>query len=125
MTSEPIIYAPHILGVCGEDLAEKFLRKKGYRIICRGYRAGRGEIDIIALDGRTLVFIEVKTRKSTIYGLPEEQVSHQKRSQIRKTAARFLSSGNIPHSDCRFDVIGVLCESKNKPALTHYINAFD
>lgn len=125
MFSEPKIQTPHLLGSCGEDIAENFLRKRGYRIISRGYRAGRGEIDIIAMDGRILVFIEVKTRKSAKYGLPEEHVSYKKKSQIRKTAARFLLSKNFPHSSCRFDIIGILCEEGKKPALSHHINAFE
>jgi putative endonuclease len=117
-------HPPHELGRCGEDLAEGLLCRKKYRIICRGYRAGRGEIDIVALDGRTLVFVEVKTRRSCRYGLPEEYVTPQKQAQIRKTALRFLLSQKVPHEDCRFDVIGVTWDRRSPPGITHYINAF-
>ena len=117
-------HPPHELGLCGENLAEALLRRKKYRIICRGYRAGRGEIDIVALDGRTLVFVEVKTRRNRRYGLPEEYVTVKKQAQIRKTALRFLLSRRIPHSDCRFDVIGVTWDRESLPEITHHINAF-
>ena len=74
------------LGVSGEEAAVSFLRKKRFDIIRRGFRFHRGEIDIIAYDRETLVFIEVKTRRNFDCGLPEEAVTPAKQAQIRKVA---------------------------------------
>ena len=74
---------PHLFGKRGEELASSFLRKKGYRIVERGYRTRFGEIDIIAYDGEVLCFIEVKARRSDKKGLPEEAIPPWKRERIR------------------------------------------
>ena len=71
----------------GERIAVDYLTEKGYRILRRNYRFGRGEIDIIAQDGTELVFVEVKTRRTSAFGEPEEAVTPKKQSQIRTVAA--------------------------------------
>ena len=121
----PLLLSPsHALGRRGEELAVKHLKRKGYRIICRGFRSGRGEIDIIAMDGCTLVFAEVKTRRDRRFGGPEEQVSRAKQSQIQKTALRFLLTKKVSFSGCRFDVIGIVFGEQAKPEISHFENAF-
>ena len=94
------------LGEKGEGLAEKFLRKNGYKILQRNFKAKTGEIDIIANHGEYLVFIEVKSRKSLQYGQPFEAVTRHKRRKIKNTALLYLKKlKEIP--PCRFDVVSV------------------
>lgn len=78
------------LGSKGEDLAVRFLKRKGYRIIERNYKTPIGEIDIIAQDGGTLVFIEVKTRTSASFGYPFEAVDRKKRQKLKNLALLYL-----------------------------------
>lgn len=110
-------------GTEGEDLAVAYLEKEGYRIDRRNYRFGRGEIDIVAEDGRTLVFVEVKARASKAFGDPEDAVTHQKRRQLRKIAGGYLFERHIEDRDCRFDVIAVEFAG-GKPVLRHIKDAF-
>lgn len=94
------------LGEKGEGIAVGFLRKMGYRIVQQNYRTPVGEIDIIAKDGDTLVFVEVKTRESLEYGLPFESVIRRKRRKIANVALLYLKRfTDIP--PCRFDVVSV------------------
>ncbi len=107
----------------GEDLAAAYLQEHGYLIRQRNYRFGRGEIDIIAEDGETLVFVEVKARRSSSYGAPEEAVTVHKRRQIRKIAGGYLFERRISDRECRFDVIAVEYAG-GKPVLRHIEAAF-
>ena len=94
------------LGEEGEVIAVRFLKKNGYRIIQKNYRTPIGEIDIIARDGDTLVFIEVKTRESIRYGLPFESINNKKRQKIMNVATLYLKRfKDIP--PCRFDVVSI------------------
>lgn len=111
-------------GKSGEDLAAKILREKGLRIIERNYRFGRGEIDIIARDGSTLVFVEVKSRRNLEYGEPEYSITTSKVKQIRKIAQCYLFEKNISDTDCRFDVVAILEMEKGMPVINHIENAF-
>ena len=95
------------LGRCGEDIAEAFLRKRKFRIVERGYRFHRGEIDFIAWDRQTLVFVEVKTRRGKSFGRPEESVTPAKQAQIRKVALGYLVRWRLDDVPCRFDVVSV------------------
>jgi putative endonuclease len=112
------------LGDLGEELAVKYLAKKGYLILERNYRYERGEIDIIAKDEDILVFIEVKTRENLEYGYPEESVTKGKQKQIRKVAEAYLWEKDIKGQECRLDVISILFEGKGKPIINHIENAF-
>lgn len=94
-------------GGVGEDAAVEYLKKKGYRIIARNFRFGRGEIDIVAEDGGVLVFVEVKARRSDIYGEPEDAVTPGKRKQIRRVAEGYMFEHDIDDRECRCDVIAV------------------
>ena len=94
------------LGQKGEGLAVSYLKKRGYSIIQKNFRTSLGEIDIIAKDKETLVFIEVKTRESLEYGQPFEAVTRSKRRKIANVALLYLKKLNkIP--DCRFDIVSI------------------
>jgi len=109
----------------GEDLACNFLYEKGFQIVQRNYHYhNRGEIDIIALDGCTLVFLEVKYRKNLEYGEPEEGITRSKINQIKKLAEAYLYENNIEGVDCRFDVIAILEPEGGEPDIRYYSNAF-
>lgn len=91
----------------GERLAQEFLKKKKYKIIETNYNCGFGEIDIIAQDKKTLVFVEVKAKSSTVFGLPREMVGVYKQRKIKQVANYYIVQNEIKQ-DCRFDVIEVL-----------------
>jgi putative endonuclease len=114
-----------MVGDEGEDAAVDYLQKSGFEIIERNYRYGKvGEIDIVAKDvsdGYT-VFIEVKSRKTTHYGLPEEAITKNKQRQMRKMGKLYLYDKCIDEILCRFDVITVLNEDKDNPMINHYKN---
>jgi len=94
------------LGERGERLAVAFLKKKGYKIVEQNFKTRIGEIDIIALDGVTLVFVEVKARGSISYGQPFEAVTAFKRRKIKNVALLYLKRlSEVP--SCRFDVISI------------------
>lgn len=111
----------------GEALAVELLETKGYSIVKRNYRYGKGEIDIIAKDPdeEGLVFIEVKSRKNLEFGLPEEAVTKNKIKQLKRVAELYLYENDIKEILCRFDVISVLMLPGQKPKLEHLVNAFD
>lgn len=116
----------HALGREGENAARRFLEKKGYRVVATGYRLFRGEIDIIAYDRDILVFVEVKTRRDSTLGRPEEAVTPAKQRQIRRIAQGYLMEKEMAESEipCRFDVLAVLPAADGRFAVTHYENAF-
>jgi len=95
------------LGKAGEDLAVKFLRGKGYTVLKRNYRTAYGEIDIICEFSGGLVLVEVKTRRSQRFGLPQEAVTPVKISHLKKAAYLFLESYSKPFRFVRFDVIAI------------------
>jgi len=113
------------LGKHGEELAAGYLKKKGYSIITRNYRKRFGEVDIIALDGDTLVFVEVKTRKSSRFGSGIEAVDLRKQQQLSRIAADYLVSEQVEYRQARFDVIAVELADPHRPRFTHIPNAFD
>ena len=91
----------------GESLAVAHLKARGYDILERNYRALRGEVDLIAQDGEFIVFVEVKTRRSLKFGLPQTAVTTQKQRQISKVALAYLQAKNLFDTPCRFDVIAI------------------
>lgn len=111
-------------GKYGEDLACKLISDKGFEIIERNYQYGKGEIDIIAKDKNTLVFIEVKSRKNLEFGAPEYGITRNKVKQVQKIAGAYLYDKNIKDIDIRFDVITVLKEGNTNPVINHIENAF-
>jgi putative endonuclease len=107
----------------GEELAVNFLRTKGYRILERNFRFDRGEIDIIAQEGETLVFVEVKARRSPSFAEAEEAVTGSKKRQLEKVAEGYLVERGIENRECRFDVIAVEFK-ETRPMIRHIVNAF-
>ena len=110
-------------GNFGEELTERYLRKRWYRILERQYRCRFGEIDLIARKGGILCFVEVKTRSSAAMGLPRDAVDLRKQQRLRKTAALYLSEKGL---DCpiRFDVAEVYLEEGKAPRIEYLESAF-
>jgi putative endonuclease len=113
------------LGRKGEEVALDFLKKRGYRIIKRNYRCRAGEIDIVAKEGSSLAFVEVKTRQSTYFGLPEEAVSYEKRRHLTRVAWGYLTHHHINEAKCRFDVVSVLMNDHGVKEIRLIKNAFE
>ena len=108
------------LGVQGEALAKEYLINIGYNIVQLNYKNKIGEIDIIAKDGNTIVFVEVKTRQSTRFGYPREAVNYYKQQKIRNVAVGYLKFKSLYEKvPIRFDVIDIIGTS-----ITHIKNAF-
>ena len=114
----------HAFGKSGEEAAARYLKSKKFRIIQRNFRFFRGEIDIIAYDRKTLVFIEVKTRKSNEFGPPEEAVTHSKQRQIKRVAKGFIAKNHLREVKCRFDVLSLSFDEKNGYKINHIQDAF-
>lgn len=111
------------LGAKGEDLAAKFLQEQGYNILERNYHTRYGEIDIICTHQKSIVFVEVKSRRSFKYGRPEEAITSSKIAHIRKASLYYLSKSSSYYEEIRFDVIAVDF-SQPTPALRHLMAAF-
>lgn len=101
------MYARHILGKRGEDEAVRYLESKGYKILERNFLCRQGEIDIIALDEDYIVFVEIKSRTSTEYGLPSESVTERKIKHMTKAIQYYLYRRNLEKENIRVDVIEV------------------
>lgn len=112
------------LGRRGEKIALKYLKKSGFEIIECGFRALRGEIDIIAKEKDTIVFVEVKTRTSYEFGSPLEAVDLKKQAQIRKIASIYILKKFQKFIPCRFDVVGIMMNEKGEHEISHIRNAF-
>jgi putative endonuclease len=112
------------LGISGEILACDALSRRGYAILARRYRTRVGEIDIVARDGETLAFVEVKTRTSERYGPPAEAVTWRKRRRIVSMANWYLSEHRLHGCLCRFDVVTVMCRPGEVPAVEVVKDAF-
>jgi putative endonuclease len=102
------------LGKKGEELALRFLKKRGYRIIEKNYVCKMGEMDIIAKEKDTLVFVEVKTRTSTIFGPPQLAVNPTKQMQLSKVALSYLKAKQLEDIKARFDVVAILLGPKGE-----------
>jgi len=117
----------HRLGRAGEDIAAAHLARLGYDVIARNHRTRFGELDVVAFDGKTLVFCEVKTRRAGPSASPWEAISRGKRKQVRTMAAAWLAeTADRPYSDeLRFDAIGVVFDAHGEfVALDHVEGAF-
>ena len=95
------------LGKTGEDLALREIERLGYRCILRNYRCALGEVDLIAADGDTLVFIEIKTRKGKTLTYAKEAVTPRKKRQLSKVALAYLKANGCPDAKARFDVVAI------------------
>ena len=107
-----------------EAIAVRQLKKAGYKIISKNYRTRIGEIDIIAKDGKTIVFVEVKARKTSRFGHPKQAVTYQKQRKISMVALEYLKSNGQTNSKARFDVVAMTGLSVN-PKIEVIKNAFE
>ncbi|MFZ0677339.1 YraN family protein [Candidatus Binatus sp.] len=111
------------LGRRGERAAEKYLRRSGYRIVARNFRAAGAEIDLVAIDGEVLVFVEVKTRRSREAGAPEEAVDERKQKRMRRAAEIFAMRYRADDVTMRFDIVAIDA-SGQRLEIEHLRNAF-
>jgi putative endonuclease len=107
------------LGAAGEDLAAAHLLACGWQIVERNLRLRQGELDIVALAHTTLVFVEVKTRRSFVTGVPQAAVTPAKLRRLRRLAGEYLMERSTPHRDVRIDVIGVHAHPEGTFSLEH------
>ncbi len=123
MTTVVRAWLNRLLGRRGEDAAARFLRGGGMKILVRGYRTDFGEIDLIARDGDTLVFVEVKSRRD---GTPAEAVTLEKQRRLTLTAMHFLKAHKLLDQRCRFDVVAIVWpDGARSPRIEHIRNAFE
>ena len=112
------------LGRTGEKRAERFLRRQGFRIVTRNYTCPGGEIDLVALDGETVVFVEVKTRTDRDHAEPHEAVNGPKQRRLARAARFFLAQTEGLDRACRFDVIAITRETPRRLHVEHFPEAF-
>ena len=115
--------ATQALGRRGEDLAHRYLRERGFIIVARNYRlsSGDGEADIIAWEGETLVFVEVKSRETAEFGPPERAIGEEKRRHLLRIAREYTRKTETPWEQIRFDVVSIVMTKP--PAIELYRDA--
>lgn len=113
-----------ILGVDGEQVAERYLKAKGYKLVERNYRCASGELDLIVLHRRVIVFVEVKTRSDNSFGSPIEAVARWKQKRMIRAAQFFLYQKGLHNREARFDVVGV-SRAGTELVVEHVENAFE
>ncbi len=111
------------LGFKGEAIAKEFLEKNGYEILDENWIHGKAEVDLIAYLNRQIIFVEVKTRTSAPYGMPEDFVSDAKQRQMELAASEYIELMNH-QGEIRFDIISILFDKHNKYNLKHIEDAF-
>lgn len=111
------------LGAHGEDLAAAYLTEVGIRVLDRNWRCDDGELDIVAREGNTLVFCEVKTRRSNAFGDPAEAVTWRKARKLRQLAGRWLTAHDEHAREIRFDVVSVLAPTGQPVTVRHLRSA--
>ena len=119
--------ADHLeLGHKGERLAERFLKKRGYRLLARRFSTPAGELDLVMRAGDTLVFVEVKTQSDRAFGDPEQRVTLTKQRRLARAAKWFLTQKRYTKSEppCRFDVVSVIVPEAGDPEIEHFPDAF-
>jgi putative endonuclease len=119
------MHARHLMqGRLGERLACLFLMREGFDILARRHRGSGGEIDLIAMEGDILAFIEVKTRGSREFGDPWEYVDWEKQQRVRRTAEEFIAEHNLSQYSYRFDIVSVVSPSTSRQEISLFRNAF-
>ena len=111
-------------GAQSEDLAVWYLKKNGYKILEQNFRTRLGEIDIIAKEKKTIVFVEVKSRRSIRYGSPKWSVTHQKQRKISMVALQYLKKTRQTDAAARFDVVAAI-SNRDEPQIEVVKNAFE
>lgn len=115
----------HALGRRGEDIAHRFLQRAGMIVVDRNYRmaSGAGEVDLVAWEGDTLVFVEVKSRQTIEHGTPDRAIGPQKQSSLLRTAREYARHAEVPWQKVRFDVVNVVFDA-TPPSVTHFRDVF-
>ncbi|HNR30603.1 MAG TPA: YraN family protein [Candidatus Hydrogenedentes bacterium] len=112
------------LGRQAEDLAARFLRRAGYRILAQNLRLGRYEVDIVARQGDTIAFVEVRSRRDPDPVAPENTVGYRKRRHLTHAAGLYMARHPDPDIYYRFDIVAIIFPEKGRPIITHLENAF-
>ena len=114
----------HRIGAWGEEVASQYLEAKGYQILARNWRTQEGEVDLVAQEGETVVFVEVKTRTSKDFGWPEDSVTTTKKRRLQRSAMAYLMDQDLIDVPWRIDVIAIdRNRSGEVERLEHYIDA--
>ena len=114
------------LGQRGEAAAARYLRRRGYKVLARSDHFGPGELDLVMLDRRTIVFVEVKTRESHAAGHPAEAVDERKQRRLTRLAVTFLKRHRLLEYPARFDVVAITWPTdRRRPEIEHIENAFE
>jgi putative endonuclease len=108
----------------GEDIAVSYLEAKDYIVMDRNYFFEQAEVDLVAHDGREIVFVEVKLRSSKAFGAPEDAITGAKINSVRKAAEAWVYERKMDGYPVRFDVIAILYDGKSAPEITHFEDAF-
>ncbi len=109
------------LGAQGEQIAERFLRTKGYRILARNVRSKLGEIDLVATEGKALVFVEVRSASGSGFGRPEESLRGRKQGRLSRLARAYLTRHRLEPQAVRFDLVTVVRSGNTSSASVHLI----
>ncbi len=112
-------------GAEGEHLAAEFLEARGYRILARNYRTRWGEVDLIAEDGQTMVFVEVKVRRDDRFGGPGASITSAKQVRIARLAQRYLAERRLGDRLCRFDVVLIWGDDPKTRRIELLVGAFE
>lgn len=114
------------LGKWGEELAAKYLEQKGYVIRDRDWRQGKLDLDIVAVadDGETVVFVEVKARKTNAFGQPEQAVDAKKIKRLTRAADSYVKSLGVS-APLRFDIVSIIGDQKEAQTIEHIVDAFN
>jgi putative endonuclease len=120
------LFPEKTLGQRGEAAAARYLRRRGCKVLARGDRRGPGELDLVMLDGKTIVFVEVKTRQTHDAGHPAEAVDEYKQRRLTRAAVTFLKRHRLLDRPARFDVVAVTWPADRwLPTIEHIPNAFE
>ena len=114
-----------LFGQEAEVAAERYLRRKGYRIVAKNLRSSLGELDLVAEDGRVLVFVEVKARRTGEYGGAIHAVHRRKQEKLIQLASQYLARHHMSSRICRFDVVLLQGTDTSAPVIEHIKSAFD
>lgn len=114
----------HRLGVAGERLAAAYLAARGYRILGRNIRDGHAEVDLVARRGRTVAFVEVKTRAGPAFGHPLEAITRAKRREVERVAAAWIRRSGTAGDDYRFDAVAITWDGRSEPLIEHVPDAW-
>jgi putative endonuclease len=124
-SAQPMTFERQALGIIGEELAARELASRGYAILERRYRTRYGEIDIVAEDGETLVFVEVRARATGEFGTAAESVTDRKKRKVTAMAVDYLTRHHVTNRPCRFDVVAIDAALSDAPEISVYPAAFD